>query len=83
MDDIKIVSVPQQAPQKPVVTKSAFHYYESVSPDVACYINRKWADENTKKPLQNELIVSARFVNLETGDLETAPMDYKVRKRPL
>lgn len=80
MDDIKIVYMPQQAIREPAVTECAFHYYESVSPDVARYIDRKWADENAKKPLQNEPIVSVRFVNLETGDLETAPMDYKAWK---
>ena len=36
MDDIKIVYMPQQkAPVlEPTVTECAFHYYNSVSPDV-------------------------------------------------
>ena len=82
MDDIKIVYMPQQTvpASEPTVTECSFHYYDSVSPEVTRYIDQKWAAENAKKPLQNEPIVSVRFVNLENGELETAPMDYKAWK---
>ena len=85
MDDIKIVYMPHQTvpASEPTVTECSFHYDDSVSPEVTRYIDQKWAAENAKKTLQNEPIVSVRFVNLENGELETAPRDYKVRKRPL
>ena len=39
--------------------------------------NEKWEKAIAKEPLENEPLVSVRFVDMETGDLKVAPAQYK------
>ena len=76
MSDIRII----YAPDKAVMPKAGIFMASmqaNLPPEETKAIEAEWAKALAKEPLENEDIVSVRFINMETGDLRVAPADYK------
>lgn len=80
MDDIKIIYWPHTLDEMPRIHESSYDYYASISADVSNYIEKDWAAQCAKKPLENEPLVSVKGIHLEDGTLHVVPVDYKAWK---
>lgn len=79
MDDIKIVYMPSNKNLTvPSIQEYECHY--NLSNEVQAYIDKTWMSECAKKTLQNEELVSVRFIDIENGQLEVTPAEYKTWK---
>ena len=86
IEDIKIVYLPQPGQTQPEIKEYSYNYYDEVSSDVKEYIEKTWNEENLKEiekkgtSLKNEPLVSVQFINIDNGDLDVTPIDYKAWK---
>ena len=79
MDDIKIVYIPSDT-KKIIPSIKEYECHYDVSNEVQTYIEQTWTAECTKKTLENEPLVSVRFIDMENGQLEVTPVEYKTWK---
>lgn len=77
MHKIKIVHTPADYTQMPKVTVSFKSLQNNLPPQEFDTRAFEWQTACQKEPLENEALVSVRFINLENGDLNVAPTCYK------
>lgn len=77
MRKIKILHIPTDYTQMPKVTVSFKSLQDNLPPQEFEARAFEWQTACQKEPLENEPLVSVRFINLESGDLNVAPTQYK------
>ncbi len=78
MNDIKIVYIPPKNKHFPVIHESLYKLH--IPTEAQKFIDESWVQECAKKMRPNEILANVRFINIENGDLEIAPEEYKIWK---
>jgi len=78
MSKIKIIYAPLDGGAYLPRAKQVFKSLQAnLPPEEVAARDEEWAKANAKEPLQNEQMVSVRFVDTANGDLKVAPAEYR------
>lgn len=78
MSKIKIIYAPLDGGAYLPRAKQVFKSLQAnLPPEEVVARDAEWAKANAKEPLQNEQMVSVRFVDTANGDLKVAPAEYR------
>ena len=74
---IKIIYTPTDYSVLPKATVAFASLQGNLPPEEVAARDTEWERACAKEPLQDEPIVSVRFIDMENGDLKVAPAQYK------
>lgn len=74
---IKIIYTPTDDAVMPKASVAFASLQAHLPPEEITMRETEWEKAIAKEPLENEPLVSVRFVDMETGDLKVAPAQYK------
>jgi hypothetical protein len=74
---IKIIYTPTDYAVMPKATVAFASLQAHLPPEEITMRETEWEKAIAKEPLENEPLVSVRFVDMETGNLKVAPAQYK------
>ena len=77
MSKIKIIYTPTDPAQLPRATTAFASLQANLPPEETTVRDEEWQRACAKEPLEDEPIVSVRFVDMKNGDLKVAPAQYR------
>jgi len=77
MSKIKIIYIPTDYGTLPKATTAFASLQAKLPPEEVAVRDEEWQHACAKEPLEDEPVVSVRFVDMENGNLKVAPAQYR------